>query len=82
MEAGGEKRTWSLKIEQQSKVQKHERYGKHTNSVRKSRQRKNNSTGLGLSIVKNLLQLHGFEYSFKNIENGVEFAIYMPIVSL
>ena len=50
--------------------------------VDKSRQRKNNSTGLGLSIVKNLLQLHGFEYSFKNIEDGVEFAIYMPIVSL
>lgn len=50
--------------------------------VDKSRQRKNNSTGLGLSIVKNLLQLHKFEYSLKNIENGVEFAIYMPIVSI
>ena len=50
--------------------------------VDKSRQRKSNSTGLGLSIVKNLLQLHGFEYSLKNIDNGVEFAIYMPIVTL
>lgn len=50
--------------------------------IDKSRQRKSNSTGLGLSIVKNLLQLHNFEYSLKNIDEGVEFAIYMPIVSL
>lgn len=48
----------------------------------KARQRTNNSTGLGLSIVKNILQLHNFEYSLKNIENGVEFVIYMPIVNL
>lgn len=50
--------------------------------VDKARQRDSNSTGLGLSIVKNILQLHNFEYSLKNIENGVEFVIYMPIVNL
>lgn len=50
--------------------------------VDKARQRNTNSTGLGLSIVKNILQLHNFEYSIRNIENGVEFLIYMPIVNL
>lgn len=46
--------------------------------VDKSRRRNTNSTGLGLSIVKNILDLHHFEYSLKNIENGVEFSIKMP----
>ena len=46
--------------------------------VDKSRRRNTNSTGLGLSIVKNILDLHNFEYSLKNIENGVKFSIKMP----
>lgn len=44
----------------------------------KSRKRTNNSTGLGLSIVKNILELHNFEFSLGNIKNGVEFVFYMP----
>ncbi|MGL4108255.1 ATP-binding protein [Clostridium sp. LP20] len=47
--------------------------------VDKARKRSTNSTGLGLSIVKNILDLHNFEYSFNNIENGVEFSYYLPI---
>ena len=46
--------------------------------VDKSRNRKTNSTGLGLSIVKNLLDLHGFNYSLKNIKNAVKFEFSIP----
>lgn len=46
--------------------------------VDKARQRDTNSTGLGLSIVKNILELHRFEYSLENIENGVCFTYYLP----
>lgn len=42
--------------------------------VDKSRERnKYNSTGIGLSIVKNILQLHNCEFNIQNINNGVEF---------
>lgn len=47
--------------------------------VDKARARTNNSTGLGLSIVKNILELHKFEYSLHNIKNGVEFTYFIPI---
>lgn len=44
----------------------------------KSRERtQNNSTGIGLSIVKNILNLHNSEFEFHNIENGVEFYFYL-----
>lgn len=46
--------------------------------IDKARQRNTNSTGLGLPIVKNILELHHFKYSLDNIENGVCFTIYMP----
>ncbi len=35
--------------------------------VDKSRQRKNSGTGLGMSIVKNILEAHGFEYGIKSV---------------
>ena len=41
--------------------------------VDKSRQRENNSTGLGLPIVKNILEIHKFKYLLRNIDDGVEF---------
>lgn len=47
--------------------------------VDKSRDRSKNSTGLGLSIVKNILEIHNFNYSLNNIEKGVEFKISIPI---
>ena len=50
--------------------------------VDKARERKNNSTGLGLSIVKNILELHNFEYLLHNIDNGVEFVYYIPIQTI
>jgi signal transduction histidine kinase len=47
--------------------------------IDKARSRNTNSSGLGLSIIKNILELHNFKYSLNNIENGVEFTFYLPI---
>lgn len=41
-----------------------------------SRNRENNSTGLGLPIVKKILDLHGANYGVKNTIHGVKFYIY------
>ena len=44
----------------------------------KSRERtQKNSTGIGLSIVKNILKLHNCEFNFRNIDGGVEFYFYL-----
>ena len=48
--------------------------------VDKARSRNSNSSGLGLSIVKNLLELHNFKYSLINENNGVNFSFHLPIV--
>lgn len=39
----------------------------------KARNSKDNSTGMGLAICKNILERHNYKYGFKNIDNGVEF---------
>lgn len=39
----------------------------------KSRNRSLGGSGLGLTIVKNILELHESDYGVKNIKNGVEF---------
>lgn len=49
--------------------------------IDKSGIRNNNSTGLGLSIVKNILELHEFNYALSNIENGVEFYFTLPKIN-
>ncbi|ETA80384.1 hypothetical protein T472_0212080 [Youngiibacter fragilis 232.1] len=46
----------------------------------KSRQRVKGSSGLGLSIVRNILDKHGFEYGIRNVEavdgtRGIEFTV-------
>lgn len=46
----------------------------------KSRQRVKGSSGLGLSIVRNILDKHGFEYGIRNVAasdgaNGIEFTV-------
>lgn len=41
--------------------------------VDKSRNRELGGTGIGLAIVKNILELHGYEYGVKNTDNGVKF---------
>lgn len=47
--------------------------------IDKSRERtQRNSTGIGLSIVKNILKLHNSEFNIRNIDNGVEFYFYLP----
>lgn len=35
--------------------------------------RNNHGTGIGLTIVKNILELHNMQYGVKNTENGVDF---------
>ncbi|MGL4873514.1 MAG: HAMP domain-containing sensor histidine kinase [Clostridium sp.] len=45
----------------------------------KSGNRNKNSTGLGLSIVKNILDLHNFSYSLKSVEEGVLFTFIAPL---
>ena len=47
--------------------------------IDKARSRNKNSTGLGLSIVKNILDIHNFNYSLNNIENAVEFKFLLPV---
>ncbi len=44
----------------------------------KSRTRIAGSSGLGLSIVKNILDLHGYVYSLFNDQDGVSFSISFP----
>lgn len=41
----------------------------------KSRSRKTGGSGLGLYIVKMILELHGFAYQFYNTEHGVAIKI-------
>jgi len=48
--------------------------------VDKSRNRHTGGSGLGLFIVKNILELHGFTYTLENVEEGVRFTINMPVV--
>jgi len=44
----------------------------------KSRERtQKNSTGIGLSIVKNILHLHNSDFNLQNIDGGVEFHFYL-----
>ena len=45
----------------------------------KSRNRTFGGSGLGLSIVKNVLELHGMEYGTRNTDRGVEFYFYTEV---
>lgn len=56
-----------------------ERVWKKFYKVDKSRTRKLGGSGLGLSIVKNILELHGFQYGVRNTEVGVEFFFYCNV---
>ena len=39
----------------------------------KARNRKLGSSGMGLPICQKILELHGFEFGYENVENGVKF---------
>jgi len=43
----------------------------------KSRNRHTGGSGLGLFIVKNILELHDFEYAIENVDDGVRFTVKM-----
>lgn len=46
--------------------------------VDKAHSREKGGTGIGLYLVKTILELHTFEYGVKNINEGVEFYIEIP----
>lgn len=46
--------------------------------VDKAHSREKGGTGIGLYLVKTILELHSFEYGVKNINEGVEFYIEIP----
>lgn len=46
--------------------------------VDKSRSRQFGGSGIGLSIVKEVFENHGFKYGVKNLRNGVSFYFYIP----
>ena len=43
--------------------------------VDKSRNSKDNSTGMGLAINRQIFEIHKFKYDCRNIKNGVEFSV-------
>ena len=45
----------------------------------KSRSRDTGGSGLGLYIVKTILDLHGFSYNLANSENGVKFTMWLAV---
>jgi len=46
--------------------------------IDKSRNRKLGGTGIGLSIVKNILMLHNYSYGVENTDSGVKFYFSIP----
>lgn len=48
--------------------------------VDKSRSRNTGGSGLGLYIVKTILELHGSSYKIENVENGVCFMLYLELI--
>ncbi|MGL6200414.1 MAG: ATP-binding protein [Lachnospiraceae bacterium] len=46
--------------------------------IDKSRSRHTGGSGLGLHIVKTILDMHGFEYSLENTDTGVKFTMIFP----
>ena len=46
--------------------------------IDKAHSREKGGTGIGLYLVKTILELHTFEYGVKNINEGVEFYIEIP----
>ena len=48
--------------------------------VDKSRSRNTGGSGLGLYIVKTILELQGASYRIENIRNGVRFTIHLTLI--
>ena len=43
--------------------------------VEKSRNKSTGGSGLGLYLVRTILELHGFRYRLENTETGVRFSV-------
>ena len=46
--------------------------------IDKAHSREKGGTGIGLYLVKTILELHDFEYGVSNVQDGVEFFIKIP----
>ena len=46
--------------------------------VDKAHTREYGGSGLGLSIVRSVIELHGGTYGFRNLPDGVEFYFILP----
>jgi signal transduction histidine kinase len=51
----------------------------HFYRVEKSRERDSGGTGIGLAIVRQILQLHGGQFGVRNTAGGVEFSFSLPV---
>ena len=50
--------------------------------IDKGHQRSIQGSGLGLSIIKGILEYHGFEYGVESVENeGSTFYFIMPVIN-
>ena len=46
--------------------------------VDKAHSREKGGTGIGLYLVKTILELHNFDYGVRNVNEGVEFYVKIP----
>lgn len=51
----------------------------HFYRVEKSRERDSGGTGIGLAIVRQIVQLHGGQFGVRNTADGVEFHFSLPL---
>jgi two-component system sensor histidine kinase VanS len=53
----------------------------HFYRVEKSRERDSGGTGIGLAIVRQIMQLHSGQFTVRNMDGGVEFSFSLPRIT-